>query len=78
MANLCLECYNELHKTDYKPEDVWLRFIPPCARCGKWTMVVYKTEPSPYFLEAKRLGIELEKKRLQEEAQRLAEKENIK
>ena len=60
MANLCLECYNELHETDYKPEDVWLRF----------------TEPSPYFLEAKRLGIELEKKRLLEEAQKRAEENN--
>jgi len=39
-------------------------------------MVVYKTEPSPYFLEAKRLGIELEKKRLLEEAQKRAEENN--
>ncbi len=78
MTYLCLECYNELHGTDYKPEDVWLKYRPPCARCGNWTLIVYKPEPSPYFLEAKRLGIELEKKRAQEEAQILVEEKNNK
>lgn len=75
MTYLCLKCYNEIHGTNYKPEEVWLKYRPPCARCGEWTLIVYDTKPSPFFLEAQRLGKELAEKKAREEVTRVAEEE---
>ena len=54
MSNLCLECYNELHETDYKPEEVWLKYRL-CDRCQEWSLCVHDLSPSPYMLMTKEI-----------------------
>lgn len=65
MADLCLKCYNKLHETEYKPEDVWLKYRL-CDRCGQWKMCVYDLSPSPYLIKARELVAEINAERNKE------------
>ena len=39
MAEFCLDCWNEMNRTHYTPEQVWTE-EDLCEGCGEWKQVV--------------------------------------
>lgn len=46
MAEFCLDCFNKMNDTDYKPSQVWLE-EDFCEGCADWKPCVIDLQPKP-------------------------------